>query len=228
MERVSKLVSSGEVRDSGRINVLTALGIGFLAWYGLNKIDDLRADGEVVPTPVTSVDSTGSIGLSDGRITPSTLLSVDQAILDAIDAHHATTVSIESEADTDVTALPETTHETHETTQATTVIAVDTTHPHIPEDAAADAVVTQTATTVAHNTHTPPQTPVAQQPSPNTTHGANHVPVAPLPTLSPTPETTHSVNHTSVVPVDTQPTTLAPVTINSTAPPLLTVPVPAG
>jgi hypothetical protein len=212
MER-GKSVDTIRQRDGGRISAVLAGGVCFLGlsalYYIDRKIEDTRPTFGTVPTEVSSTDSPASL---DARITVPTFSPEDQAILDALAEHHASTVGSvapESTTETGVEEVPPTTHETHDTetsvlaSSSSVAVASETTHVHVSEETI--PAQPATGTTVAHSNHTTTETTVASPVSPGTTHGSGHE-------------------------VTTVPTTVGhgPETVPSLPPQTVTIPPPAG
>ena len=200
-------VESQEVQDKGHIlgRLVTIVGLGFIGAYFLSQVEDYR--GTIRPAVYSTVPSEpgspsiASIPLDASIQTVSVTLSPeDQAILDAIEAHHSGSSVTEASSTSEV-ALPEE--------------AVATSHPDHVTDSTVQTVATQgsVAPETSHN-HPAPATNTTVQSAPNTTaHSGNHDPVA---------TTTAAPVQSS--PVVTQPA--APETVPVT--PSGTVPTPEG
>lgn len=196
-----------QLHDNGRISlrdIFAVAGLAFIGAYGLHAIDNAKQDErENVPTTVSSVSDIGSIPL-DATIQTSvvTISPEDQAILEAIDAHHSGTDStIEGVLPSTATTLSEVpldpSHADHpaETVPVLTAIVQADMPAHAPQE-----------TTHDHGT----QVPAANAPVTVTTH-AHEAPAITTPNTAPITATTVQVTHEMV-----------PVTASGT------VPVPAG
>ncbi len=176
-------------RDSGFIslrNLFTVLGIGAIVAYGLDHRGEPTQDQrQIVTTTLPSPEVVVSVPLSPE----------DQAILDAIEAHHSGSSVTEASSTSEV-ALPEE--------------AVATSHPDHVTDSTVQTVATQgsAAPETSHN-HPAPATNTTVQSAPNTTaHSGNHDPAAtttaapvqssPVVTQPPAPETVPTIPSGSV------------------------------
>jgi hypothetical protein len=201
-------VESQEVQDKGHIlgRLVTIVGLGFIGAYFLSLVEDYR--GTIRPAVYSTVPSEpgspsiASIPLDESiQTVPVTLSPEDQAILDAIEAHHSGSSVAEASSTSEATPPEE---------------AVVTTHAeHVP-DSTVQTVATQgsVAPETSHNHPPAPVTNTTVQSAPNTTaHSGNHDPAA---------TTTAAPVQSS--PVVTQPA--SPETVPAT--PSGTVPIPAG
>lgn len=192
-------------RDSGFISLrdlFTVLGIAGIVAYGLDHRGEPTQDQrQNVTTTLPSPEVVGSVPLDASIQTVTVTLSPeDQAILDAIEAHHSGSSVAEVSSTSEVAPSEE---------------AVATTHPEHAPDSTVQTVVTQgsVAPETTHN-HPAPATNTTVQSAPNTTaHSGNHEPAA-----------TTTVAPVQSSPVVTQP--VSPETVPAT--PSGTVPIPAG
>lgn len=185
MKRV-RLAENGPLsieQDRGRINALLAGSVCFLGlsilYYIDKKTDAHRPSLGPIPSEVSSTTMPKSL---DARITVPTFSPEDQAILDALAEHHASTlgsIATESSVSTSVEETPLTTHEVHETEtsledspSSSPEVSV-TTHGHDTTETTPAQPVT--GTTVAHSDHPSTGTTVATPASADTTHGSSHV-----------------------------------------------------
>lgn len=170
--------------DRGRISLVLASCVTFLGLSALYYIDE-KTEGQrpsFVSIPVEGSPTTQQTGL-DARITVPTFSPEDQAILDTLAEHHASTVSSEVVDGTSAAAVEDvassTTHEVHETesslqdSSSSSAEESVTTHGHDTEETTPAQPVT--GTTVAHSDHPSTGTSVATPASPDTTHGSVHV-----------------------------------------------------